>query len=141
MDAYLNDYFPGRLPKGVKVTWEYWSGDDGLTTTQNINDPKSPLLVQIPRKWGFDPCGFLYDCVDHELVHINDYASSRAKEWNKQFDEEGMEAIMEYRAYSRNLEYSAVFPTVNPRMFQDCDYGYHLKVLVWKMKLPPGYKP
>jgi hypothetical protein len=132
LKEYVDEYFPGRLPKDVPIEWKYWSGEGGKTVDNNIADKTSPLTVYIQKSYGEgDPCGLLYDSVGHELDHIDDYTSGRAYKWYNQYGQslDYMIAIMDYRAFSRNQEYS--------NMYRNGQYDYSGNIK--NLKLPKGY--
>jgi RHS repeat-associated protein len=133
LNGYIKDYFSDRLPKGVKLTWKYWSKSYGLTDW----DAKT---VYIPKSMAeSDPCEMIYDCVDHELVHVNDYANGNAQKWVNLYGTNYQEAIMEYRAYSKNFDYSSTFRGgfINGRINQYTFY-YALQVAKYDF-LPKTY--
>jgi RHS repeat-associated protein len=130
--AYINTNFGRRLPRNVSITWQVWDKDYGLTATDNMLNKNANLAVSIPNAFLTDPTGLLYDCIDHEVVHVNDYASGRVLTWYNSYGWPTTEAIMEYRAYSRNQWYSDTY--------RNSRYDYSLQLDLVKGKLPPGWK-
>jgi len=139
LNSYVNDYFPNSYSNKVSVTWKYWNQGYGETTTGNLLDKKAPLVVKIPKKMGYgDPCGLLFDCVGHEIWHINDFASGRAAIWFNLYGAAFQNSIMENRAYSANFDYSSTFRGgFNNGQYNPLTFYYAVQVA--KYPLPAGY--
>ena len=132
LKVYVDKNFGKRLPENIKLTWQIWDNNYGLTVSSNKFNPDASLTVSIPSSFLSDPTGLLYDCIDHEIVHINDFASGRAFQCYLEYMEwSSAEAIMEYRAYSRNQWYND--------NYRNGHYNYTDKINEAKGKLPRGF--
>jgi hypothetical protein len=130
---YVNANFGNRLPRNVSITWLTWDKSYGLTETENILNPNANITVYVPIAFINDPItGLLYDCIDHEIVHINDIASGRTLTWYYTYGLAATMAIMDYRAYCRNQWYNDAY--CNGR------YDYTNQINQAKESLPPGWK-
>jgi RHS repeat-associated protein len=108
LKSYVKKMFPGRLPKGVTVTFDLYDGKDG-NTVGDVLSPSAPVSVKIPKSlWKLrnGDNALLFDCIDHELVHVKDYANGNAFRLFDAYDLGKMEIVMEYNAYSENLWYN-----------------------------------
>lgn len=134
LEDYVHTRFGKRLPKNAKITWSVWDKDFGLTTSPDYTNNNAPLNVDIPRSYLKDPNGLLYDCVGHEIKHINDYASGNVGRWMKQYKYvwKRVEAIMDYRAYNYNQWYS--------NTYRNGTYDYSINIGKARRNLPPGWK-
>lgn len=73
----------------------------------------------------------LDDCIDHEIVHVNDYASGRKARWLVKHADGGnniekVSPITEFRAYSRNKWFN------NNSDIDD-------SIEMWRKQLPNGF--
>lgn len=134
---YVDAMFPGRIPSNVSTDWQLYDGEDGITDPKEFYTAKK-ITVFIPKKLWFSPDKtLLIDCIDHELVHVNDYASGRHLGYYLAFRSPGLvESIMEYKAYSENLYYRTHINTNVPQQY--IDY-YQNRVNYYKSKLPNNW--
>jgi len=68
-------------------------------------DKSNDIWVLIPKKFANDP-DMLYLCMDHEIVHINDFASGRMLTWTNTLGLNLAKEMTEVRAYSRSIRVS-----------------------------------
>lgn len=106
---YVDDNFPGRIPEGVKVKFIFCMGVDGLCT------PNYPLntefTIEIPEHYFYmADKSYLYDVVDHELVHLDDFVSGVYQKYREEYSAKDALNILDYRAYTKNYEYNANNP-------------------------------
>ena len=101
LENFVNDNFEERLPNN-DLTWMFWDNDWGETVPLDRSNKTSPLTVYIPSAFG-DYLDLLYLCIDHELVHVNDWASGRIERSLSMYNADNALAITEYRAYSRSI--------------------------------------
>ena len=125
---FVNENFKDRLPDNAQIVWQVWDGGVGETSTDYLYDESATLTVKIPKSF-LSNRRLLYDCIDHEIVHINDYASGRSWDWFKQYGE-SYKAIMDYRAYSRNQWYNKNTNGTS---------NYDSSVNKYKVQLPKGF--
>ena len=74
----------------------------------------------------------LIDCIDHELVHVEDILSGRAFRYFRTWGAQKANDIMDYKAYYQNQWYNENIRTNNP-------IPYTEKVNYYKDKLPSGW--
>jgi hypothetical protein len=102
---YVETMFPDRIPEGADVKFKLFNEQGGLTKANPSNHSK--LDVSISRKSWLDKDNrYLIDIIDHELVHVDDYASGRVLRYAQKYNLVQQEAIMEYKAYSQNQWYN-----------------------------------
>jgi len=77
----------------------------------------------------------LLDCIDHELVHIADYASGKAYQYFTAYGDQTRENIMEYKAWYENVSYNNRFNPSNPNL----NYFIEQKD-IYKKLLPKGWR-
>jgi len=130
---YVHARFGKQLPNNVPISWEIWNEAGGETTSLDRRNQDAPLTVKISRSYLKDPNGLLYDCVGHEVKHINDFASGRVIGWLKTYKKwSEVKAIMEYRAFSYNQRYS--------NTYRNGRYDYSKLINEARKNLPPGWK-
>jgi RHS repeat-associated protein len=132
---YVNAMFPGRVPSNAKIVWKLTDEEDGHTDYMTDNS----LNVNIPKKmWYSQNKIMLIDCLDHELVHIDDYISGRYDKWYNRYGEDITKQIMDYRAYKENLYYHTF---INPNIENNDQYieSYKRKITVSEKYLPYGW--
>jgi len=133
LKKYAEAMFPGRVREGAKVKFNLTNGDQGATTLQQYRGSTSVLKVSIPRKfWYSNDNRLLIDCIDHELVHVDDYASGRAYDYAT-YGVNAQENIMEYKAYSENQWYNQNMREPALRI------DYTKEVNYYKSRLPYGW--
>ena len=101
LEAFVNDNFEDRLPNN-DLTWMFWNNEWGETVPLDRSNKTSPLTVYIPAEFGYD-LDLLYLCIDHELVHVNDWSSGRIERSLSMYNSDYALSITEYRAYSRSI--------------------------------------
>jgi RHS repeat-associated protein len=140
LKKYVKQHFKTRLPNNVKITWIASNISGGLTKTENARDKNGNLKVFVSSSYLTDPdnAGFLYDTVDHELVHVGDYSSGRALLYFQNYKKNGLFTIMEYKAYSENLWYNTHVDINRPYHNQYVHY-YQKQVKTYKAGLPQGW--
>ncbi|NOU45787.1 MAG: hypothetical protein HOO86_01850 [Bacteroidales bacterium] len=133
LKQYVNKYFGKRLPTNVSIEWNTWSNDYGQTTSDDIANPNSDLVVYIPESYmEGDPDGLQYDCITHEIQHIRDYASGRAANWYDSYGKEMTEAIMDFLAFRQNQWYSD--------SYRNSNYNYNKNIKTAWNSLPIGWQ-
>jgi len=87
LEQYALKVFPGRIPKDAEVIWELYNEKDGLTTDRYGYGQQ--LRVNIPKsEWFKTNRTMLNVIIDHELFHVDDYASGKVWIWEHQFRKE-----------------------------------------------------
>jgi hypothetical protein len=136
---YVNKMFPGRIPQGTKVNFSLWdSPDEGGTNPNSSSYSRiKELSVYLPEQlWNSRNRDNrqLIDIIDHELVHVGDFASGRAARYFEAYGNDNtVYNIMDYRAYSENQWYNQNMREPALRI------DYSGKVEYYKGKLPNGW--
>ena len=109
LPEYAKKNFGKRLPQN-NIVYRYSDLNVGKTNQVNFGlagyDKGNDIWVLIPRKYANNP-DMLYLCMDHEIVHVNDFASGRMKEWMDAYNSyETARNMTEVRAYSRSIRVS-----------------------------------
>ena len=136
---YVEAMFPGRIPANANVKFKLSNSGDGLTEMSDLNSTKSKITVSISKKlWRSADDRLLIDCIDHELVHVEDYASGRSFRYYVSYGADKgaltqMVNIMEYKAYSQNQWYNLNMRSPSERI------DYSGRVNQYKNSLPVGW--
>ena len=103
---YVEAMFPNRIAKDTKVKFIFHDEEYGLTSASSVPKPKD-ITVSIPiGMWKSADNRLLIDCLDHELVHVDDFASGRYYKYMKTYGETKALYILDFKAYSENQWYN-----------------------------------
>jgi hypothetical protein len=135
IDRYVRKMFPGWIPADANIIWELYNGKEGNTIDRfgYGND----LRVQIPQKmWHSSDKTLLNVCIDHELVHVDDFANGSVWKWEHEYTPTQTRSIMEYRAYSHSLIYT------KSNYYSNLDLINHIQkeINLFKNGLPKGWR-
>ena len=135
---YVDAMFPGRIPSKVDLVWQLTDASEGLTDPIVFRTAKK-ITVSIPKKlWLSKNKTLLIDCIDHELVHVGDFASGRTSQYINSYGPDQALQIMEYKAYRENLYYHTHMNTSIQYNQQYINY-YQGRVDFYKNLLPNGW--
>ena len=139
--SYVEAMFPGRIPTvGRDIEIMFLLHDEEVGRTRfDIEIPVTSMYVYIPRKY-WDARNtdnrLLIDCIDHELVHVEDIVSFRAFNYYRRFGKERAMNIMDYKAYHQNQWYNRHIRKTN--IIDYSEYFNHYRNLIpkdwWKIK-------